>query len=180
MIKRQMRKCAIKGCSERFMPRNMLHKACSPECAQKLAQIMREVTGRKDFLIRKEAIKSRSDHLKEAQSIFNAFIRLRDADLPCISCGRTSGAWDAGHYRSVGACPELRFEELNVHKQDVHCNQFKAGNVLEYRLGLIQKIGIEQVEWLEGNHPPKKYTIEEVIEIKRIYKLKYKELKSKI
>jgi hypothetical protein len=179
--KNKTRKCAVKGCQNRFMPRNMLHKACSQECAEKVAQNIRVEDERKDFAVRKEALKSRSDHLKEAQSIFNAFIRLRDADLPCISCQRHhKGQYDAGHYLAVGSHPELRFEELNNHKQCSPCNRHLSGNQFEYRKNLILKIGLDRVEWLESKHDPKKYTIQEIIEIKRVYKLKYKELHSRI
>jgi hypothetical protein len=64
----------------------------------------------------------------QAQQAFNAYIRARDADLPCISCGETNppdlhgGQWDCGHFKTVGANPELRFEERNAHKQCKSCN----------------------------------------------------------
>ncbi len=64
----------------------------------------------------------------EAQKAFNAYIRARDAALPCISCGETNppdlhgGQWDCGHFKTVGAYPELRFEERNAHKQCKSCN----------------------------------------------------------
>jgi hypothetical protein len=122
-------------------------------------------------------MKSRADWLREAQAAFNRYIRLRDHDKPCISCGRQhQGQWHAGHYRSVGACPELRFMELNVHKQCAPCNDHLSGNIVEYRRGLIERIGIDQVEWLEGNHEAKKYTIEEIKAIKAEYTHKSKEL----
>ena len=79
--------------------------------------------------------------------------------------------------RSVGACPELRFCELNVHKQCSACNNHKSGNIVEYRINLVKKIGVEQVEWLEGSHEPKKYTIEQIKSIQTEYKNKLRELK---
>ena len=81
---------------------------------------------------RKEAIMTVSDWTKKVQVKFNAYIRERDKGLPCISCsrmdheitelGRPGGNWDAGHYRSRGASPELRFEPLNCHRQCKSCN----------------------------------------------------------
>jgi hypothetical protein len=134
---------------------------------------------RKERRSAKLKLKSRADWLKEAQAAFNRFIRLRDHDKPCISCGRNhQGQWHAGHYRSVGACPELRFEELNVHKQCAPCNDHLSGNIVEYRRGLIERIGIDLVEWLEGNRDAKKYTIEEIKAIKAEYTSKANELKS--
>ena len=128
---------------------------------------------------RKEKLKSRSDWLKDLQRVFNEFIRLRDADLPCISCGRYhNGQYHAGHYRSVGACPELRFNEDNVHKQCSACNSYLSGNILEYRLGLIEKIGLERVEFLERqDHPPLKLSVEEIKELIKVYRAKVRELK---
>ena len=105
------------------------------------------------------------------------FIRLRDADQPCISCGRFhQGAYDAGHYRSVGAAPEIRFHEDNCHRQCVPCNQHKSGNAVEYRIRLAQRIGKDRVEWLEGPHEPRKYSIEDAKRIRDEYRGKARAL----
>lgn len=126
---------------------------------------------------RKQALKSKSEWLKEAQAAFNRWVRLRDKGLPCISCGNTRGdndlltgsRIDAGHYRSVGSCPELRFEPLNCNAQCVKCNRNLSGNAVDYRIGLIKKIGQEGVDYLEGPHEPKKYTIDQIKDIKDHY-----------
>jgi hypothetical protein len=173
-----MRKCAVKGCANRFQPRNMGHKACSPECALIVGVAESKRRQVKADRERKEKLKTRQDHLKDAQAAFNAFIRERDAALPCISCGRHhTGAYDAGHYRSVGAQPALRFHEDNVHKQCVPCNQHKSGNAVEYRLGLIARIGAERVAFLEQEHPPAKLSIDDAKAIKAHYHAKLRALK---
>lgn len=134
-----------------------------------------EKMDRADAKRRKEAVKSRSKWLAEAQTAFNSFIRARDAGQPCISCGRHhQGQYHAGHYLSVGARPELRFEEANVHKQCAPCNNHLSGNAVLFRRGLLEKLGLEIVEWLEGPHEPKKYTIAELIEIKSVYRMREK------
>ena len=126
---------------------------------------------------RKEALRPRAWYLKEAQKWFNKFIRLRDTGNPCISCGRSTGAKiNAGHYRSVGSCPELRYEELNCHLQCEHCNSYKSGNIEHYRPALIKKIGQDKVDWIEGPHKPKKYTIDDLKEIIQAYKAKCRNL----
>lgn len=143
--------------------------------------------GRRQIKVRKEKLKSRADHLREAQAAVNEYVRLRDANLPCISCDSTpndndlmtGSRWDAGHYRSVGACPELRFEPLNIHRQCVKCNRNLSGNAVEYRIRLVQRIGAEKVAWLEGLHPACKYTIEEIKAIKAEYRAKTRKLKEK-
>lgn len=141
--------------------------------------------GRREIKVRKETLKTRADHLREAQAAVNEYVRLRDAYLPCISCDSTpndndlmtGSRWDAGHYRSVGACPELRFEPLNIHRQCVKCNRHLSGNAVEYRIRLVRRIGAEKVAWLEGLHAPCKYTVEEIKAIKAEYRAKTKELK---
>ena len=76
----------------------------------------------------------------------------------------------AGHYRTVGAHPELRFEPDNVHKQcNRNCNKAKSGNLTEYRKNLVKKIGLKRVEYLEGPHKAKHYTIEDIKDIKKKY-----------
>ena len=132
----------------------------------------------------KERIKTRSQHMRETQQAFNAYIRERDRDLPCISCGKTNpggdprgGVWDCSHYRSVGSCPELRFEPLNAHKGCKHCNRDKSGNIVDYRIYLQVKIGKDALDWLEGPHEPKRYTIEDLKAIKAEYRRKLRELK---
>lgn len=128
-------------------------------------------------LKKKVADNDRGHWLKKAQAAVNAFIRKRDELLPCISCGRYhQGQYHAGHYRSVGSHPELRFEELNVHKQCSVCNNHKSGNIADYRIGLISRIGIDAVEWLEGQHTPKHYTIDEIKQIEKTYKQKLRSL----
>jgi len=125
---------------------------------------------------RKEALKTSSDYKRELQVIFNKFIRLRDKGLNCISCQKPAKKENAGHYRSVGGNPELRFEELNNNLQCEYCNTYLHGNLIDYRINLIKKIGLKKVEWLEGKHEPKHYTIEQLKGLKVFYRLKIKQL----
>ena len=155
------------------MPARPLQSCCGARCA--LMYVRNK--DKKELKERKEKLKSRSDWLREAQTVFNKWIRERDKGLACISCGRNTGSKiNAGHYLAVGSHPELRFNELNNHLQCEHCNTFLSGNQIQYRAGLIKKIGIEQVEWLEGPHEPKKYKIDEIKSIKETYRLKLKSL----
>jgi hypothetical protein len=148
------------------------------KAARMAARVERAETRR-----RKEAIKRIPDLLKEAQREFNCFIRRRDqlAGYPCISSGRpldwSGNGVDAGHYRSVGAAPHLRFDERNCHAQTKYENQYRAGNAVEYRLGLIRRIGLEAVESLEADNRVHRWTREELIGIRDTYRQKLKELK---
>lgn len=114
----------------------------------------------------------RVSYLKKlVQKKFNKWIRTRDAGLPCISCGKHSEKVDAGHYIAQGSSGALRYHEDNVHLQCVSCNRFKHGNLLEYRMGLIRKIGEDKVNWLEEHrNDTKKWTREELNELLERYK----------
>ena len=126
------------------------------------------------------AIKSRADWAEEAQTAFNAWIRARDDGLPCISCGRHhQGQWHAGHYLSTGARPELRYTESNVHRQCAPCNTHLSGNAVLYRIGLVDRIGLDAVEWLEGPHQLPKWTADDYKAIRETYLAKLKELKGR-
>ena len=174
-------------CKSTFQPTRAVQPTCTNfEC--RLEYGLQAVAKAKAARARKEArahreakvkAKTARDYLPLAQAAFNKFIRLRDADRPCISCGVTYGKWNAGHYRSVGSNPALRFEPLNNHKQCVQCNHSKSGNAVEYRIGLIARIGQENVEWLEGPHDAKHYTIDELKAIKKEYSDRAKLLDNK-
>ena len=172
------KKCKV--CKKAFEPRSSTQTVCSWQCAIVNTNVEKAKRERKEYRKRKDELKTRSEWLKEAQVIFNRYIRLRDAELPCVSCGQHRNSYDAGHYRSVGAAPQLRFNEDNVHKQCVHCNQHKSGNAVEYRINLVKRIGQDKVEYLESCNDPVKYTIEDAKEIKRLYNEKLKELRKGI
>lgn len=115
--------------------------------------------------------------LKKAQDVFNAYIRKRDADLGCISCG--GEVENAGHYFSVGQYSALRFNEMNVNGQSVHCNMYRHGNLIHYRQGLVRKYGEEKVKWLEdyaNKNRLKKWSRFELDLIIKEYKEKIKHL----
>ena len=178
------RKKKCRSCGEWFQPFYSMAKACSMECAIGVARQDAEKRERKRHRQDKERIKPRGELMREAQQAFNAWIRWRDRDEPCISCGTsgndgslTGGYWDCGHYRSVGANPELRFEPLNAAKQCKRCNRDLSGNVVDYRINLRARIGDESLDWLEGPHPPKKYSTDDLRAIRDHYRRKLREEK---
>lgn len=151
--------------------------------AEKQARMAAKVE-RAETRQRKEAMKTIPMLLKEAQAAFNAFIRARDTNKPCICCGQPLGAgdvggrFDCGHYRSVGSAGHLRFNEDNAHGQRKQCNRWGAGRAVDYRIGLIERIGLERVEALESQNAPRKWTREELRDIKNLYREKLKQLTS--
>lgn len=170
-------------CAKPFLRFRTTQAVCGPKCAEKLPRMLRKLAAgeRRQTRASLEAIKPRAKWLAEAQSAFNAYVRARDARLPCISCGRFhEGAWDAGHYLTTGARPELRFDEDNVHRQCVPCNRHLHGNLIAYRVGLIQRLGLAVVERLEGPQEPKRYTVNELRQIRDGYRRKARELQRQL
>ena len=184
------KKCRVATCRASFVPSRMGQAVCSPACAMidaprhapKARKALADIE-RKDIQVRKEKLKSRGDHMREAQQAFNAYIRARDqaAGHSCISSGKpldwSGNAVDAGHYRSVGSAPHLRFDERNCHAQSKQDNRFLSGNAVDYRIGLIARIGQEAVDALEADQSVRKYTVDEIKAIKAAYRAKTKELK---
>ena len=176
--KKRTRKCAVAACRKPFEPRNSMVKVCSPTCAHDYAvaeRVRKERSERQEGL---RKLKRRADHVAEAQAAVNAYVRARDEGMLCISCGRENvSSWHAGHYLSVGAHPNLRFDERNIHRQCKRCNVDLHGNQARYRIGLLVRITPLAVEALEADQTPRKWTIEELQAIKATYRLKLKQLK---
>lgn len=173
-----MRIKTCKVCKNKFEPKRPLQNTCGMECAlsyakQKLAekQVKESKQRQKE---RKEAVKKKSDYLKEAKRVFQMWIRHRDRDKPCISCGTLeSNQWAGGHYFSAYPFTGLIFEETNCHKQcNSKCNKYLSGNLVEYRKGLIKRYGIEYLEQLERlseTNRTKAWSKEELKQIKEKY-----------
>ena len=190
-----MRLKTCKSCRQPFAPARPLQVACSPACAMALARKSTEKAAAK-----KRAEDARSDRAKrqrlktipqlkkEAQSAFNRFIRARDraANHACICCGkpldwgRIGGAVDAGHYRSTGSADHLRYDEDNCHAQRADCNRYGAGRAVDYRIGLLGRIGAKRVEALEADNTPRKWTRQDLERIKREYTVKARNLQNPI
>jgi hypothetical protein len=123
---------------------------------------------------KKQVVISLSDLRKAVQNLVNRYCKLRDIKDGCISCTKGKSE-QGGHFINQGSCYFLRYNLDNIHGQCVSCNHFKRGNLLEYRIRLVQKIGEDRVKWLEAHrHEQKKWTREELEEIRRDVKEKIK------
>lgn len=184
------KKCKNPSCGISFPPQRLGQAVCSPKCGlaikdvnQAKARKSLAQVERREIKVRKEKLKSRGEHMREAQQAFNEYIRTRDqaAGHLCISSGKpldwSGNAVDAGHYRSVGSAPHLRFDERNCHAQSKQDNRFLSGNAVDYRIGLIARIGQEAVDALETDQSVRKYTVEQIKGIKAYYRAKTRELK---
>lgn len=165
-------------CGKLFTPYLSTQKVCSNACAIEQAKKKVWKEERKKMI---DKGRNRTDWLNLLQAVFNTYIRKRDKNLGCISCGveklSPGDKWDAGHFFPT-TFSFLRFNEYNVHKQcSNNCNRYKRGNLHEYRINLIKKIGQERVDWLEANrHKELKLTLLEIKELINVYKKKIKEL----
>lgn len=194
MAKQPRRRCKI--CREWFHPAFANQWWCCADCGTKIAlerrskerekaekaadkKRRREEQQQKDKLkIRKLSLQPLSYFHKLTQQAFNEYIRTRDAGDPCISCGRLTGAKiNAGHFRTVGASPETRYDETNCHAQCEYCNSYLSGNIGEYRPKLIKKIGQEAYDKLMGAHEKRKWTREGLQELARHYRKKTRALR---
>jgi hypothetical protein len=153
-----------------YKPTSSLSRFCDFDCAASYAigkvSTEKEKAEKQKDKEKLELLNQTISHWKpKAQSAFNLFIRIRDLDQPCISCGTvgpkgrsensfTGGFWDCGHYLSTGAAPELRFSEDNAHRQCKQCNKNLSGNAVKYRINLKRKIGEYRLSLLEepGKH----------------------------
>lgn len=172
------RRCALKGCTERFVQKSMAHRGCCPEHAIQIVQDEKARKLKSERQAGLKALKRRADYLKEAQAELNKWIRLvRDKDQACISCEHadTGQKFDAGHYISRGSRPNLALEEKNLAKQCHWCNVHLSGNQILFRIGLVKRHGTAFVEALEADTTPRKYTIDELVAIKLHYKKLLKE-----
>ena len=181
-----MKKCKV--CKVEFTPVRPLQRVCCPGCALELSKtIQKKIIAKEAQEDRKktreklDAMRTKPQLVKLAQIAFNSYIRARDAGKPCICCGKPLGtepnSFDAGHYRSVGSAPHMRFVEDNVHGQTKYCNNYLASNPVGYRKGLIERIGLDRVDQIEADQTVRKYTHEGLIEIARHYNAETRRLK---
>jgi len=116
------------------------------------------------------------------QAAFRKMIRLLDKGRPCISCGRDQcgSFWDAGHYRSVGACTELRIDPRNCHLQGSGCNRAnrrpdknnaKGAETIaqEYEARLRDRYGNEMVDWLNGPHEMPRWRDDDLRALRKVF-----------
>ena len=161
-----------------------LQAFCNFTCMSKYAyskkakgyEIKRKANNKK-LAEKKAALKTTSDWAAEAQTAVNLYVRIRDRGRPCISCDKPDfGKRDASHYRSVGACKQLRFNTFNIWASCHKCNTQLSGNLLEYRIRLVPKLGTARVDWLESQNEIARYSIEYLKRIKQVFNRRAKHL----
>lgn len=199
MLRRKARLTAnkVKVCKvcghkyEAWSAARALNRFCGPVCAAKFGQAKRDEERAKARRLAnrqaREALKTRGDWVREAQSAVNSYVRERDYGRACISCHSlppetstlTIQAFDAGHYRSRGAAPHLRFHLLNIHSQCKQCNRDLSGNVVEMRKGMVARLGEDRVQAIEHDDTPRQYSVDDLKRIKRIFAKRAKQYRKR-
>jgi hypothetical protein len=163
-------------CSNEFKPSySSLQRCCSIKCAREYNST-KEVQKRVKQM--KNDLKTHKDYVQILQKVFNTYIRLRDKNCLCVSCGcEIKGSGHASHFFSVGAYPNLRFNEDNVHRSCERCNTHLHGNITNYAFLLPKKIGWERFEKLHADSlVSSKLTIDEILEKITYYKQQIKQI----
>ena len=176
-----MTRCKI--CRTEFTRRSLSHKLCGKEeCAiawglkereKRLAKVAKEE--RAKTKLAKQQLDPPKVWAKKAEAVVNKYVRLRDAQEGCISCDKGpywDGQWHASHFKSVGSNSALRFNLWNIHKSCSVCNNWKSGNIGAYRPRLIEKIGLDRVEWLENHPRSRDYDIEYLQRLIKVFNKK--------
>lgn len=162
----RMRKCA--NCPEKFRPFSSLVKWCSAECGASLGLKKLEKQKAREHRAKLADAKPLMHWIKLTEAVVHAYIHARDRGKPCISCGtRRTVQWEAGHWLTKAARPEIRFDPRNINLQCHRCNDHLSGNQAAYRIGLVERIGEEAVQELEGPHPAAHYTRDGLAALRR-------------
>ena len=168
-----------KNCKTKFTPIKFLQKYCfKPECIEAWVAVEKPKQWKKEKAKLKADLMTVQDYVKIAQVHFNNYIRERDKGLNCISCDKKALKENAGHFYNANNHWSVRFDEDNVHLQCEHCNTYLHGNLLNYQEAILKRIGYERLEVLSAkSNLTRKYTVQELKEIIKTYKQKYKDLK---
>ena len=173
------RKVKCKICQKKFERFNSFQRTCSPECAIEDARHQKRKEQRRD--LREFNQKDKAWLMSKAQQLVNRYVRLRDKDKPCCTCGTYTGKFDSGHWLSAGGHGSVRFNTLNIHKQCYRDNRMKSGCMREYREFMVKQYGEEFTQSLElDGARPRKYTPEYLQKLIRVFKKKIKLIESRV
>ena len=190
-----MARCKV--CKDKFEAKYFLQKAClKPACLAEWARLDREAKADKAHAVKKKAFRLSDTKLQHdlTQKAFNKLRVLqekkwfsdRGLEPECISCGKQNMDWCCGHFKSRGAQGNLRYDEKNTYLQcNRYCNMALSGNIAGnkttrgYAAGLLVRFGEASkgiIEYCESNTAVRKWTGEELQEMRKSFNLQIKEL----
>lgn len=184
-------------CKGKLEPMQRIHVECIDPYAEAVAARkeredakrarMQTRVARAELRLRKEKAKPRSKWLAECQAIVNRYVRLLalSRGKGCYTCGATpehkfGGTYDAGHFRSVGSAPHLRFWMPQIKLQCIVCNRHRGGMALAFRRMLVIEHGTDWVESLESMHWTAKHDIPYLIRLKAVLGKRLRRLEKRV
>lgn len=190
--KPKKRKCQNRACRRAYEvdQRQPFKTWCDDDCAvviasERLAKMKasKKRQERAQDKAKLDTFKTYPQLIAACQKAFNAVVRHRDmvAGYRCISSGRelnwNGNAVDAGHYRSRGSAPHLKFNFDNCHAQSKYANRYGSGQAVDYRIGLIARIGLTRVEALEADNTPAKWTHDDLRRMTKEFQAQLRDMK---
>lgn len=176
-----------KACKATFAQSRPLQSVCGPSCGLELARKKREKAERAQDRATRERLKPRAKWLAECQAIVNRYVRVLALSRGdgCYTCGATpeqkfGGTFDAGHFRSVGSAPHLRFWIPQIKMQCIPCNRHKGGMALAFRRALVRDHGEQWVESLESMQHVAKFDIDYLRRFKSVIGRRLKRLEKSL
>ena len=167
---------------------NMFH---SFDCAENFAltkvkqiRTKRKKQQKKDWNVRREKMLGIRHQEKLTQAVVNKYVRMRDKfyNRNCISCDNPldfdpingGSRVDAGHYKTQKAHPEIRFNVSNINAECVSCNRHNTEHLVGMVVNIAKRYGRDRLDWLNGHHELKKYTIEDHKRMREIFNKRIK------
>lgn len=136
-------------------------------------------------MVKKQKKLSRQDYVKELDSIFSKFIRLRDCNekgvVVCPLCWAKIPREKAQnmHFLSRGIMKH-RFDEKNCHAGCMRCNVILNGNYIAYTRRMQKTYGIAYVDKLIADKWPYKIPTPMLVEMILYYRKKVDMLMLKV
>lgn len=184
MLATTLKPKACAYCPKVFTPRSAFQTVCGPKCL--LKQVNQQERQKKERAkldraldkAKREGMKTLADLKAEAQKEVNAYVRLRDHGLPCISCGKPwQETFQAGHYRTRGAAGHIALDPRNIAGQCTQCNLHRHGNQIGFRAGLVARHSEDFVQALENDNEVVRLERDVLRQVKTIYRALARDLK---
>ena len=152
--------------SNRFQQHDMTHKMCGPDCSAVFAVAERQRLDAKQTREARAKLKTRTEHLADAQAVFNRSIRARrGAALHQLwpaphwysRCGPLPlGRRSAGAALPRGRCGQAVRALQSAQRRQCHRVPHRSAHAHRD----------ERLEFLERGHPPAKYTLEDAFNLR--------------
>ena len=195
-----MPRCKI--CRDKFEAKYFLQKAClKPSCLAEWSKKDREDKADKAHKVKKKEFNLKDTTYQHSltQPVFNRlrvleelkWFKSKGLEPECISCGKQNMDWCCGHFKTRGAQGNIRYDRKNTFLQcNRYCNKGLSGNIYGdkntrgYIKGLSDRFGDDKakeiIDYCETNTAPRKFTGEELEEMRKGFNREIKKIKDMI